>query len=330
MRSLAIAILVLTASCATPEKEPPHVVTVLFDSDMNSDCDDVAALAILHKLADLGEARILATTASSKNEESALCISALNAYFGRPGLPVGVPAGPGTAEPSKYAKQIAARYPHRLASADKAPDAARLYRDLLMSEPDSSVVLVTVGYLTNVAALLRLPPEGEIPSGAEIAAQKIRLWVCMGGNFVGDPPKDDLKLGNVNFTRDASSAFDAIRKWPSKVIFVGREIGSVPSGLKVGARFKELPADHPVRVAYELYFGGTAKDRHVADPVTVLYAVRGLGDRWDLVTHGWMELQTNMTFSWRLDYDARQGYLKKRRGMDRVIERELETLLGLE
>jgi len=296
---------------------------------MNTDCDDVAALAILHKLADLGEARILATAASSKNEESALCISALNAWFGRPGLPVGVPKGLGTSEPSKYAMQIAARYPHRLLSADQAPDAARLYRDVLLGEPDSSVVLVTVGYLTNVAALLRLPAEGELPSGLEIASQKIRLWVCMGGNFVGDPPKDDLKLGNVNFTRDAPSALYSIRNWPSKVIFVGREIGSVPSGLKMGARFDRLPGNHPVRVAYELYFGGKTQNRHVADPVTVLYAVRGLGERWTLVKDGAMELQSNMTFTWRLDFDLRQGYLRKRWGMDSLIERELEGLIGV-
>ena len=47
---------------------------------------------------------------------------------------------------------------------------------------------------------------------------------------------------------------------------VGREIGSVPSGLKAGARLKDTPADNPVGVAYELYLGGPAKDRHVADP----------------------------------------------------------------
>ena len=134
----------------------------------------------------------------------------------------------------------------------------------------------------------------------------------------------------VNFTRDAPSALHAIRNWPTKVIFVGREVGSVPSGLKIGARFDRLPDDHPVRVAYELYFGGKTRDRHVADPVTVLYAVRGLGERWTLVKDGAMELQSNMTFMWRLDFDLRQGYLRKRWGMDSLIEGELESLLGLQ
>jgi len=324
---LALSVVILAlAACATPPSPGPTPVPIIFDSDMNTDCDDVAALALLHALADLGEARILATGASSKNEESALCISSLNAWFGRPHLPLGVPKGAGTTEPSKYAAEIARRYPHDLLSAAQAEDAARLYRNVLLKEPDHSVVIVTVGYLTNIAALLRLHEDGEIPSGVETVRRKVRLWACMGGNFVGDPPKDDLKLGNVNFTREKVGALEAITRWPAPLVFVGREIGSVPSGLKIGARFKELPENHPVRVAYALYFGGVPKDRHVADPVTVLFAVRGLGNRWTLRDQGFMDLHPDMTFEWRLDHDSNQAFLLKK-APDREIERELEGLL---
>jgi len=319
---LTAAALLLLASCAAPQAAAPAPVEVLFDSDMNTDCDDIAALAVLHALADRGEARILATAASSKNEESALCIDALNTAFGRPDLPVGVPKGPGTKEPSKYAGQIAKRYPHRLASADAAPDAARLYAELLEKQPDQSVVLVTVGYLTNVAALLRLP------GGPDLVRRKVRLWACMGGNFIGNPPKDDLKLGNVNFTREKDGALFAIRNWPGPLVFCGREVCSVPSGVKIGARFGELPENHPVRVGYALYFGGAPKDRHVADPATVLFAVRGPGTRWTLRDGGRMDLRDDCTFEWRADRDSLQAYLLKR-APDREIERELEALIGL-
>lgn len=316
----------LLASCAATPTSSTAPVPVIFDTDMNSDCDDVAALAVLHALADLGEARILATAASSKNEESALCISSINAWFQRPEVPVGVPKGPATTTPSRYAAGLAKRFPHPLESAEKAPDAARLYRGLLMKEADGSVVLITVGYLTNVAALLRLPAEGGLPSGLDVAKRKVKLWACMGGNFIGNPPKDDLKLGNVNFTREKEGALEAIRKWPGPLVFCGREVCSVPSGLKIGATFSKLPADHPVRVGYELYFGGPSKDRHVADLVTVLYAVRGLGDRWTLQDRGSMDLHDDMTFEWRMDRDSDQGYLLKKAD-DRAIERELEDLI---
>ena len=50
---------------------------------------------------------------------------------------------------------------------------------------------------------------------------------------------------------------------------VGREIGSVPSGLTVGESLARTPQDNPVRMAYFHYFGAQKK-RHVADIVTVL------------------------------------------------------------
>ena len=176
-----------------------------------------------------------------------------------------------------------------------------------------------------------MPAEGDAPSGAELVKRKVKLWVCMGGNFVGRPARDDLKLSNNNFTYDKASALAAVRHWPGRVMFVGREIGSVPSGLKVGAKLKGLPADHPLRAAYALWFGGEPRDRHVADQTAVLFAVRGLRDYWQAETNGRMDLQPDMTFTWRSQPEGRQGYLLKQRvngePNDRAIERVIEELM---
>src|SRR5438046_2179973 len=43
-----------------PPRPAARPVKVIFDTDMDSDCDDVGALAVLHALADRGEAEILA------------------------------------------------------------------------------------------------------------------------------------------------------------------------------------------------------------------------------------------------------------------------------
>jgi hypothetical protein len=158
----------------------------------------------------------------------------------------------------------------------------------------------------------------------------VREWVCMGGNFVGRPAVDDLSLSNNNFTADKAGSLYAVRNWPGRLTFVGREIGSVPSGLKVGARLLELPEGNPVRAGYALYFGGKPKDRHVADQVAVLYAVRGLGTRWEAETNGYMDLKADMTFSWRYDKNLGHGYLLKRSGggsTDLDIEKEIERLM---
>lgn len=336
VRSMRIALAALlalfallrpTACCRAAD--PP--VKVIFDTDMDSDCDDVGALALLHALADRGEAEILATVVSSRNEWSPACVAAINGFYGRPALPIGCPKQGGASKPSKYARAIAERFPQEAGLADKVPDAMLVYRRALSAQADQSVVIVTVGYLTNIANLLKLPADGMTPSGMDLVKRKVKLWVCMGGNFVGRPAVDDLKLSNNNFTYDKASALYAVQNWPCQLMFVGREIGSVPSGLKAGARLKELPQDNPVRFGYARWFGGEPQDRHVADQTAVLFAVRGLRDYWQAETKGSMDLQPDMTFRWRYDRDGRQGYLLKRQvdgqPNDRAIERVIEDLM---
>ena len=309
--------------------QPP--VRAIFDTDMDSDCDDAAALGLLHALADRGEVEILAAMISGLNHFAGPCADAINTYYSRPHVPIGAARAPAPKQASKYTEGVAQRCPHKLKQSDDAPDAVELYRDLLAKQDDGSVTVITVGDMTNLAKLLRLAATDDKPSGKDLARRKVKLWVCMGGNFIGKPARDDLKLGNNNFTLNPTATYEAITAWPTPIVFAGREVCSVPSGLKVGAGFRKLPADNPVRIAYELYFGGPAQDRHVADLATVLFAVRGLRDYWDAEGHGRMDLNRDMTFSWRPDRDGNQAYLLKRtvdgKPNDRQIEKVLEELL---
>jgi len=320
--------ILLGVACATVRAA---AVSVFFDTDMETDCDDAAAMAVLHALADNGECEILGTVVSVRDWASAATVAAINAYYDRASLPLGMVKGDGVLEKSRFAGQIAQEFPTRVKAASDVPDATVVYRDVLERQPDRTVTVVTVGYLTNLKNLLQLPADGEHPSGLDLVKAKVKTWVCMGGNFFGNPPKDDLKLGNVNFQRDANSAHYVVHHWPRPVVFVGREIGSVPSGLEIGDRLVETPIQNPVRAAYAHYFGGPIKKRHVADPTTVLYAVRGLRDYWEIESKGWMDLHPDMTFEWKLDREASQAYLLKKRkdgvNNDRTIESVLEALL---
>jgi inosine-uridine nucleoside N-ribohydrolase len=320
LRPLLILFLLLGAvrGGLLPAAEP---VKILFDTDMTTDCDDAGAMAVLHTLADRGECEILATVTSVPDPNALATVDAINRYRGRPDLPLGWVKGGGVQMPSKFTGHIAREFPHRPVSDAGFPDAVDVYREILTQQPDRSVVLVTVGYLTNVSRFL------QSPGGTELARAKVAKWICMGGNFIGDPPKDDLTLGNVNFQRDGASAHHAIHHWPGEIVFAGREVCSVPSGLAIGAALTNTPEDNPVRRAYEHYFDGTARDRHVADLATVLYAVRGSADCWDLSAPGRMDLREDMTFAWIPDPAGRQRHLLKKSGNDRQVERLLETLL---
>jgi putative membrane-bound dehydrogenase-like protein len=289
-----------TRSGLTSGDEPPPPVRLIFDTDIESDVDDVGSVALLHALADNGEVEILAMGVSAKYPWSAPCLSALNTYFGRPNIPLGVVKGPGVNEGSKYAESIAKEFPHHIASNDMAPDAAHVYRAILAAQPDRSVVMVSVGFLTNFRNLLGTKADGHSPlTGRELVAQKVKSWVCMGGRF---PEGREW-----NVFRDAEASRSAIENWPTPILFSGFEVGLE---VKTGSGLKVLPKSSPVRRSYELF--NNLEDRESWDQTAVLYAVRGLSGEldnlWKLSDPGEIVLAEDGSNRWRADESGSHRY----------------------
>ena len=279
LSALVPALLFLVPRAAMAAGPP---VKVIFDTDMAGDVDDVGALAILHALADLGEAEILAVGVSSRNEDVGPCVDAINTWYGRPdipigyqrGLQVGYPADTGETITSKYAEAVRRSFPHRLARSSDAPDAALLYREILAAQPDASVVIVSVGFLTNLRSLLDTPPDAiSSASGEELVRRKVRRWVCMGGKFPDGQFKDGE--GEYNLRIDTRAAVRALSDWPTPVVFSGFEIGT---RVFTGKGLRAAPETSPTRAAY-LHFNGL-ENRESWDQTAVLYAVRGAAGYW--------------------------------------------------
>ncbi len=85
---IALALCFFPYPTARADEAPP--VRLIFDTDIQGDVDDVGTVTLLHALADRGEVELLAMGVSSKNPWSPLCLDALNTYFGRPDIPLGV------------------------------------------------------------------------------------------------------------------------------------------------------------------------------------------------------------------------------------------------
>src|SRR5690554_1358681 len=66
---------------------------VILDTDIDSDVDDVGAVAMLHTLADHQVIEILGMIVTSDDKHAPSCTDALNHYFGRPDIPIGVEKG---------------------------------------------------------------------------------------------------------------------------------------------------------------------------------------------------------------------------------------------
>ncbi|MEI9893193.1 MAG: hypothetical protein WDN28_04600 [Chthoniobacter sp.] len=91
------ALLLFCAPRSEAQTSPARPVRIFFDTDMETDCDDAGALAVLHALADRGECEILATVVSVRDPNSAATVDAINRYYGRPNLPLGMVKGGGRA-----------------------------------------------------------------------------------------------------------------------------------------------------------------------------------------------------------------------------------------
>jgi hypothetical protein len=286
--AFALALIAPLPTCAEP-------VRIIFDTDMDSDCDDVAALAMLHALADARECHILGTMVSSKHPWAGPCTDAINTFYGRPDLPIGVPRGAGPKlQASKYAETLAREFPRDLPEGDRAPDAVREYRRILQAEQDGAAAIVTIGDLTNLRHLLESGPDDlSSLAGHELVRRKVRHWVCMGSRYPAD--LDPAQWGN--FKMDPASTVRSVQGWPGLITFTGG--GEFAEHLKTGAKLQELPTNHIVRRGYELYFGGRCKDRHSADQIAVLVAVRGTAGPWELVRMGYNHIFPDGTHEWR-------------------------------
>ena len=255
---------IMSACRVLPDIEHSDAISVILDTDMESDVDDVGALAMLHAFADLGEAEPLGVMVCAVNPRSILCADRINVYFNRPDLPLGQLKGPGVDRESRYAQGVAEEFPGTLQSADDAPDAVDQYRRVLAGEPDKSVVIVSIGYLTNLRDLINSGPDQHSSlDGRGLIEQKVRLWVCMGGQFPSGR--------EANIRWDTEASLEAIDKWPTEIIFSGYEIGLMDTG----ADILDLPETNPVRRAYQLF--GRIPHKNW-DQVALLYAVRGLDD----------------------------------------------------
>ncbi|CAN5818203.1 hypothetical protein BH24BAC1_BH24BAC1_25550 [soil metagenome] len=81
---------------------------VIFDTDIDSDVDDVEALAMLHTLADQKTIQFRGVIGTSDDPFAPSCVSAINKYFGRARLPIGfLKNQENLKNHSKYTRQIA-------------------------------------------------------------------------------------------------------------------------------------------------------------------------------------------------------------------------------
>jgi hypothetical protein len=279
LRTLVLAIVSLRLTAPVSRGDEP--VRLIFDTDICGDCDDVLALGMIHALESRGLCRLLAVTISVDHKLAAPFVDAVNTFYGRGNIPIGVVGKGGVIEKSAFLSLVEERdstgrfrYPHD--SASVRPGATAVLRATLAAQPDQSVVIVQVGFSTNLARLLdSAPDEHSRLSGIELVQRKVRLLSLMAGAF--RPIDGNGHYLEYNVVKDIKSAQILAERWPTPLVYSGFEIGiSLPyPAVSIERDYGYVP-HHLVAEAY-IRRNPPPHNRPTWDLTSVLGAV--LGDR---------------------------------------------------
>ncbi len=297
--SCSLAIPLCLPPMITAEDASPGPVPLIFDTDIGNDVDDVLALGMIHALESRRECKLLAVTITKDHPLAASFTDAVNTFYGRGDVPIGVCRSGITNKEGKFnglgAKQDGGqlRYPHDLASGRDAPDAVKLLREILAGAEDGSIVFVQVGFSTNLANLLDSQPDDiSSLSGVELVKQKSRLLSMMAGAFT-QIRRNDGKLYDhkeFNVVMDIPAAQKLATEWPTPIVWSGFEIGlSTRYPHQSIERDYNYVKHHPLADAYRLY-NPPPHDRPTWDLTSVLYAVRPNHAYFDLSESGQVQV----------------------------------------
>ena len=312
-------------------EEARETVPVIFDTDLGNDCDDVLALGMLHALQSRGECELLAVTLTKDHPLAASFADAVNTFYGRPDIPVGVCNSGVTTHAGKYnvlAEQRDEglfRYPHDLTTDVPRQPAVTVLRQALANAKDSSVVICQVGFSSNLAALLRSKPDAisEL-SGQQLVAKKVRLLSIMAGAFELIPNRETGTPGvhrEYNVVKDIPSAQHVAKQWPTPIHWSGFEIG-----LNLRYPHQSIERDygyvkhHPLAEAYVLY-NPPPHDRPTWDLTSVLHGVWTDRDYFEISPNGKVTIDDEGITHFTADPNGSHRYLIiPKDGHDRIIE----------
>lgn len=280
---ILIAVMMIACWSKTDDKHPTtDVPLVIFDTDIGSSADDLFALEMLYRYEEQSLCRLLGVVVDREGTECAACADVMNTYFGHGNLPIGLVRN-GIKNPAVWIDygnlpnhtnpDGSLMFARTVNDYSTLPDGWQLYRRLLAAQPDHSVSIVSVGFVTCLAQLLQSGTDEYSPlTGVELVRQKVKCLYIMAGIFdVADEPDFNFSQG-IEF---AQTFFDL---WP-------QDVDMVFSPMEVGQQVEYLPeqviADidwtdcHPIKQVYMTYNCNTGQK--MWDPMTAIQAVEGDG-----------------------------------------------------
>lgn len=314
MKNTAVLLCLLATAILTSVQAEP--VKLIFDTDMGNDIDDAMALAMILQLQRRGAVDLLAVTSTKDHPKSASYIDALNTWYGFPDVPIGAVRDGAAKEEGKYNGQADRKsddgnllFPHDLRSGVDAPEAVSLLRKTLASQPDHSVMIVQVGFFTNLRRLLESKSDefSEL-DGPSLIKAKVNELVLMAGAF--QTIRFNTRHIEYNVKLDIPAAQKIAAEWPTTVVWSGYEIG-----IAAAYPWKSIEEDfnyrphHLIKDSYLAYVPEQPHDRPTWDLTAALYAIYPDRGYFDLSPAG----------NVKVDGGGRTDFSEKADGNDRYL-----------
>ena len=271
--------------CKTPR-------TVLLDTDIGPDCDDVGALAVLIYYAKQYGFPIGGICNCTSNQAGNGVIDAVCRRCGMETPPLGQWHGEGfmnDAEHRKYNVAVAEAHSEAYRNGTLAvEDEVTFYRKRLAAARDGEVMVISIGMFNNLAALLDSPADDISPlNGMDLVKAKVYALVSMAAT---------LPQGReCNVVSDYKSAERVFASWPTPIYLSDFHIGvNVKTGYGHITDPEAIMAD-PLPMSYHLYtkdwnWEGAVKGQNASyDLTAVQFAALGICDLYDLNTPGDLE-----------------------------------------
>lgn len=309
---LAFSALFCAYSCNRTAVNQP--VNVILETDMGNDVDDALALGLAYNYIDAGKMNLLAITINKEGNAPAEFVDIMNTFYGHPEIPIGIIREGAYCEDDavNYAKAVVdmkngdgtPAFARSIKDYGSLDDAPTLYRKILPSQPDGSVVVVSIGFSTNLVKLLESEPdEYSHLSGRELVAKKVKMLVVMAGNF------EDSNFHEYNVWKDIPAAKTVLETWPTPVVASPFELGirTCYPASSIENDFKWAPLN-PIVEAYKSYLP-MPYDRPMWDPTALMYAVEG-DDMFTMSGNGTIEVTDEGATVFTPDADGDRQYMK--------------------
>jgi len=285
--TLVCSVMTLLTSCSNDDNptEQPYEYTgvplIIMDTDIGSSTDDLFTMMMLYCYQDQKRSKLLGVVVNREGEDYAACADVMNTYYGYGDIPIGL-IRDGIKFPKVWIDYKAfpthtdsngeLMFKRSIADYSTLPDGWQLYRQLLAAQPDHSVSILSVGFVTCLAQLLQSgSDEYSSLNGVELVRRKVKCLYMMGGVF-----GDAVESIEFNLAQGIDFAQTFFQLWPADVDII-MSPGEVGDGIEYLP--EQVIADidwtdrHPIKQVYLNYNCNTGQK--MWDPLTVINAVEG-------------------------------------------------------